>query len=121
MLSEAMLLDGASSAAKGVRSRCVGNWKCAYIPIETEYITFEPDKHAAVQLTKKTWFFEDFAASIRHRSVDSQRSEVIYTYSFRVRPRWLSKLMHPIVNRLLHREVKNRLQGLQSYLATLCQ
>ena len=119
MLSKAVLLDGASSAAKGVRSLCVGDWKSAYIPMETEYITFEPGQHAAVQLTRKTWFFENFAASIRHRPVDEQRSEVIYTYSFRIRPRWLTRVLRPIINRLLRREVENRLEGLRSYLATL--
>ncbi|MFZ1398714.1 MAG: hypothetical protein WAS33_17540, partial [Candidatus Promineifilaceae bacterium] len=42
LLSKAVLLDGAAEAGLGVRSLCVGTWRGLFLPLETEYIRFEP-------------------------------------------------------------------------------
>jgi len=116
MLSKAVLLDGAKSAAVGVRSLCVGDWTSGFIPMETEYISFARGERAAVKLTRGIWFFDRFAASIVHRPIDLGSSQITYTYAFRLRPRWLSKIVTPLVDRLLAREVRGRLRGLKKYL-----
>jgi len=119
MLSEARLLEPALVAAKGVRSLCVGTWRSAFIPMETEYISFRPGEVAAVRLTNQPPLFEHFAASIRHTVLDAGRSRVTYTYSFRTRPRVLSLLIEPVVARLMAREVRARLVALRNFVEHL--
>lgn len=116
MLCEAKLLDGATVAAEGTRSRCVGNWKCVWLPIESEYVSFESGKVAAVRMTNRPLFFDEFAATIRHVAINEVRSKVTYIYHFRSKPRWLSFLFEPIMNGSLQREVQHRLSSLKAFI-----
>ncbi|MCK6624634.1 MAG: SRPBCC family protein [Anaerolineae bacterium] len=117
MLREARLLGGASAAAAGVRSVCVGTWRSLFLALETEYVRFEPGRVAAVKLTNQPPFFEHFAATIRHEAIGEGRSRTTYIYFFRTRPRFLAPLLEPIMNMLLKREVRQRLYSLRRYLA----
>ena len=119
LLSKACLLDGATEAGLGVRSLCVGTWRGAFLPMETEYIRFEPGQVAAVSLTNHPPFFEQFAATIRHEPVAANCSRVTYIYFFRARPRLLVPIVEPIMDGLLKRETKKRLLALRNYFAEL--
>lgn len=119
LLSKACLLDGASEAGLGVRSLCVGTWRGGYLPLETKYIRFEPGRVAAVSLTNRPPFFEQFAATIRHDSMPDDRSRVTYIYFFRSRPRLAAPLLEPIMNFMLRRETQKRLHALREYLASV--
>lgn len=112
MLSEARLLAGAEVAGVGVRSRCVGTWKGAFQALETEYITFERGRVAAVKLTNRPLFFRDFAATIRHEPLGTHRSRVTYIYSFHVRP----GILAPVVRARFGREIRARLRRLRDYI-----
>lgn len=79
MLSEARLLGGAVAAGVGVRSLCVGTWRSAYLPMETEYVSFERGRVAAVKLTNRPALFERFAATIKHEELPEGRSRVTVT------------------------------------------
>ncbi len=116
LLSEARLLHGATEAGVGVRSLCVGTWRGAYLPMETEYIRFEPGRAAAVSLTNRPPFFAHFAATIRHEPLSDTRCRVTYIYFFRARPKALAPLLEPIMNLMLRRETKQRLQALRRYM-----
>ena len=116
MLSQARLLDGATAATVGVRSRCVGTWKGAFLVLETEYIQFERGRVAAVTLTNRPMFFDRFAATIRHDAIGEARSRTTYIYSFRARPRFLAPLLEPIMRRMLGREVHARLRSLRAFV-----
>lgn len=118
MLREARLLGGATAAGTGVRSRCVGTWRSAFLALETEYVRFEPGQVAAVKLTNRPPFFEEFAATIRHTALDAGRSRARYIYFFRARPRFLASFLEPLMNTLLRREVHLRLRSLRRYLAS---
>jgi hypothetical protein len=118
LLSKAVLLDGATEAAVGVRSLCVGSWRGLFLPLETEYIRFEPGRVAAVSLTNRPPFFDKFAATIRHKPLDAQRSTVTYSYYFRARPHLLTPLLEPTMNLLLQRETSKRLAALRHFLST---
>ena len=82
---------------QGVRSRCVGNWKCLWIPVEASDVSFESSKVAAVKMTNRPWFFKEFAATIP-------------------RPSWISPILDPVMNSVLSREVKHRLGSLKRYI-----
>lgn len=115
LLSKAMLLDGAAEAGLGVRSLCVGSWRGLFLPLETEYVRFVPGVAAAVSLTNRPPFFDQFAATIRHEPLGENRSRVTYIYFFRARPR----LLEPVMNVLLKRETQKRLDALRYYLARM--
>ena len=119
MLCEARLLNGAKVAAQGVRSRCVGSWKCLWIPIEAIYVSFKSGKVAAVKMVNRPLFFAEFAATIRHDALDSQSSTVTYIYNFKSKPRWLAPVFEPVMNAVLAREVRHRLRALKSYAERL--
>lgn len=119
MLCEARLLNGATVAAQGVRSRCVGSWKCLWIPIEAIYVSFKSGKVAAVKMVNRPLFFAEFAATIRHDALDSQSSTVTYIYNFKSKPRWLAPVFEPVMNAVLAREVRHRLRALKSYAESL--
>lgn len=113
LLRKAMLLDGATEAGLGVRSLCVGSWRGAFLPLETEYIRFAPGENAAVSLTNRPPFFNHFAATIRHEPLGENRSRVTYIYYFQARPRFLAPILEPLMNWLLKRETQKRLLALQ--------
>jgi hypothetical protein len=115
MLSQATLLESAV-AGVGVRSLCVGTWRSAFLPFETEYVRFERGRVAAVKLTNRPMFFDAFAATIRHEVTGDRRSRTTYIYSFRARPRLLAVLLEPILSLMLSREVRRRLQCLRAFL-----
>lgn len=116
MLSEARLLAGAAAAGVGVRSLCVGTWRGAFQPMETEYIRFERGKVAAVRLTNRPPFFHRFAATIQHDPIDQNRSRTTYIYSFQARPKLLAPLLEPLMNILIAREVRGRLRSLRAFV-----
>jgi len=116
MLREARLLGGAKEAGMGVRSLCVGTWRGGFQALETEYISFERGRVAAVKLTNHPAFFRDFAATIRHEAVGASRSRVTYVYSFRARPTFLAPMLEPIMDAGLRREIRGRLRGLRDYM-----
>jgi hypothetical protein len=118
MLREARLLDGATAAGLGVRSRCAGKWRGAYLALETEYIQFAPGRVAAVTMTNHPPFFAHFAATMRHGAISATHSRLVYTYSFRARPRWLAFVLEPLMNAMLRRETRQRLRALGGYLAS---
>lgn len=116
MLREARLLDGATEAGLGVRSLCVGTWRGLFLPMETEYIRFTPGKVAAVTLTNRPLFFEQFSATIKHEDLGDGRSRTTYIYFFRAAPHFLAPILEPIMNMILKREVRERLGSLRRYL-----
>ena len=111
-----MLLSGARAAGVGVRSLCVGTWRSAFLAMETEYVSFEPARAAAVKLTNTPPLFSHFAATIKHRALGEARLLTTYIYSFRARPRFLAPLLEPMLRRLLDAEVRGRLRALQHFL-----
>ena len=115
MLSEAHLLGGAAAAGVGVRSLCVGTWRSAYLPMETEYVSFERGRVAAVKLTNRPAFFDRFAATIKHEALSHGCSRVTYKYSFHARPRALAPVLEPIMNWMLGREIRQRLAALRDF------
>jgi hypothetical protein len=119
LLSEATLLREAKFADKGVQTRCVGTWRTGKVAMETEYITFELGRVAAVKLVNRPPLFEQFAATIRHKPIAPTRSSLTYIYSFRARPRWLAFILEPILHAALRRETKARLHSLKAYLERL--
>ena len=116
LLRKALILDGWNKAGKGVRTLCVGTWKSGGIGVETEYISFERGRVAAVKLCNRPLFFDSFAATIQHKNLEKERSMVSYIYSFRARPRMFRWILEPLMNLFFYRETKNRLRALKRFM-----
>ncbi|MFQ5903417.1 MAG: SRPBCC family protein [Candidatus Binatia bacterium] len=116
LLRKAQLLHGAEKAAKGVRSLCVGKWVVGGIALETEYVSYERGKVAAVKMTNHPLFFGTFTATLRHESLNDSQSKVTYIYNFRAKPKWMAWLFEPIMNYLLLKEIKSRLKALKNFM-----
>ena len=90
-------------------------WKCLWLAIEADYLSYEKGKVAAVKMSNKPMFFADFAATIRHDDLKDGRSKVTYIYHFDAKPRCLAFLLEPIMKFCLNREVTHRLAALKRF------
>ena len=109
-LQSAQLLDNAAEAAMGVRALCVshGGWE-----METEYVSFNPPQTTAVKMTRGPWFLESFAGSWRFEELAPRQTRVHFAYHLQAQPRWLARLLTPILMKVFLSETRNRLQALR--------
>jgi hypothetical protein len=118
-LREAHLLDGAQSAAVGVRARCVAHNGLA---METTYVSFQPPTVVAVKMTHGPRFISSFAGSWRFTELPSRpgppRTQVVFRYQIAGRPRWLSFLLDPLLAAIIGRETKRRLLAMKRVVET---
>jgi hypothetical protein len=117
LLQKAYLEPEFSQACAGAISVCQGRALLGGIALRTEYVSFQPAKVAAVKMLNRPPFFESFAASIRHRDIAENLSEIEYQYNFTAKPGWLRWLLHPLMNAVLKWETRKRLMSLKRYFA----
>ncbi|GAC1030770.1 hypothetical protein thsps21_15970 [Pseudomonas sp. No.21] len=91
-------------------------WK-RLLAMRTRFVNYQPGKVAAAMLVEPTGLFESWAASMRHRDIEAGRSELIYSFSLTLRPRWLGVLLDPLANRLFAWEARRRFAALAVFLA----
>ncbi len=99
-LRSAELLNGAVEPAVGVRALCVDQKGTA---METEYVSFNPPRAAAVKMTRGPWFLESFAGSWRFEEVNAGQTRVGFCYSLRARPWWLGLFLNPVLRQVFAR------------------
>jgi hypothetical protein len=108
-LIEAYLLDDAITADKGVKAWCVSK---NGLGMETEYVSFNRPKVAAIKMTKGPYMFKAFAASWAFKENGSGATTVTFLYSFSLR--FPFKLVGYFIKRVLKADVKQRLIDLQN-------
>jgi hypothetical protein len=118
-LREARLLDGAQSAAVGVRAWCVAH---NGLGMETTYVSFQPPTVVAVKMTRGPRIISSFAGSWRFTELPSQsdlaRTRVVFRYQIAGRPRWLAFLLDPLLAAVIQREMQRRLLALKRAVET---
>jgi hypothetical protein len=118
-LREARLLDGAQSAALGVRARCVTH---NGLGMETTYVSFQPPTVVAVKMTRGPRIISSFAGSWRFTELPSQPgstcTHVVFRYQIAGRPRWLAFLLDPLLGEIIRRETLRRLLALKQVVET---
>jgi ribosome-associated toxin RatA of RatAB toxin-antitoxin module len=112
-LREAVLLNGASAPAVGVRACCVAR---SGMKMETEYVSFVPPHVTAVKMTRGPRILESFAGTWEFEPIQEGKTRVTFRYNFRVRPRWLAWLLEPLAQRWFSRETRLRVLALQAEL-----
>ncbi len=116
------LLRSASTVAdappgKGVEAVCAAKWRLGGLSFRTRYVTFRRPDLAAVVLVGSPPLFASWAASIRHRPLGEDRSEVVYTLTFTCRPALLAPLVEPVALAAFRWETRRRLRALAERLA----
>ena len=115
LLSAAYLDDGYAEAEKGATSVCVGKWYLGSIALKTVYVTFDRPAVAAVKMVNRPPFFDSWAASLRHEDTKDGASDIVYTFHFTARPRYLRFVLDPLMGLVFTSEVRKRLRALKRH------
>jgi hypothetical protein len=116
LLSHASVEGGGSHPYVGAITVNKGRgWKRLFA-MRTRFVNYQPGQVAAAVLVEPMGCFQWWAASMRHRDIDTASSELTYTFTLRVRPKWLGRVLDPLVNRLFELETRNRLAAMADYL-----
>src|SRR5262245_39900912 len=108
-LIEARLVNAAAPGV-GVRAWCVG--RRPRIGMETEYVSFDPPRVAAVKMTRGPWFLRSFAGSWRFEPLSPTETRVAFRYSLVARP----GILRPLLAAYFARETRARLAALRGAL-----
>jgi ribosome-associated toxin RatA of RatAB toxin-antitoxin module len=112
-LREAVLRDGATAAAVGVRAWCVSR---SGIGMETEYVSFNPPRVAAVKMTRGPRVLESFAGAWEFEPAGEGRTRVTFRYNLRARPRLLAWPLESLARLWFARETRLRVLALRKVL-----
>lgn len=104
------LLDGATTAAKDVRTETVQRFGLRMV---TRYVSYNPPTNVGMTMTEGSWFFEKFGAGWRFSPdpIDSARTLVVWRYNFTCTPRWLAPIAERIGAFVLQRDIDRRIEG----------
>lgn len=115
LLREAHTVDGVAPA-RGVEAVCTARRSLGGLSFRTRYVTFSRPLLAAVVLVDAPFPFASWAASLRHRPLGDDRSEVVYTLTFTCRPARLAPLVEAVALAAFRWETRRRLRALAAYL-----
>lgn len=113
-LTRAELVAPATAPGVGVRAYCAAYFG---VGMETEYVSFEPPRVAAMRMTCGPWFLERFAGSWRFRAVAPGRTRVTFRYRLEARPRWAARVLTLVLGWVFARESRARLAALRAAVA----
>ena len=103
-------LDGATVAAKGVRTETVQRFGLRMV---TSYVSYAPPTNVGMKMLEGSWFFEKFGAGWRFSPVPGRpdRTLAVWRYNFTCRPRWLAPIAERIGALVLQRDIDRRIEG----------
>ena len=108
-LKKAKLVNGATSADKGVKAYCVAK---NGLGMETEYVSFNRPKVTAVRMTQGPFLFKTFFGSWTFKVVQQGITEVTFLYSFELR--FPFSLLTFFIKKKLQNNVRQRLLDLKT-------
>ena len=107
-LKKADLIEGATTAGKGVKAYCVAKNGLRMV---TEYVSFNRPKATAIKMTKGPFIFKSFLGSWTFKEIQPNLTEITFLYSFQLR--FPFNLVKGFVKRNLQDNVKQRLVDLK--------
>lgn len=118
-LVEQTQIDGAAPCPSvGAVSSNAGGGILRGLSMRTEFVAYERPRLAAARMIGRSFPFTLWAASMKHRPVDAQRSVMIYTYTLEAGPPLLRWLVEPVVQRIFTWQTRKRFARMQHFLAT---
>ena len=115
-LKKAVLINGATSAGKGVKAYCVAK---NGIGMVTEYVTYNRPQVTAIKMTKGPYMFQSFLGSWTFKQLPGEKTEVIFLYSFSLR--FPFKLFTTVIKNNLQANVQQRLADLKKHMENTAQ
>lgn len=105
-----VFLDGATAAAKGVRTFTVQRFGFRMV---SEYVSYHPPTNVGMKMTKGSWFFERLAGGWRFSAVEGDEGSTlaVWRYNFTCQPRWLAPIAERIGAFVLQRDIDRRIRG----------
>ena len=107
-VKEQHLLDGATAAAKGVRTSTRSRHGLSMV---SEYVTYKPPGHVGMRMVEGPWFFKSFSGGWNFTALDDGRTDATWRYNFTVKPAWLRFVADPIGRWLMNRDIRRRLDA----------
>ncbi len=105
-IREQHFLDGATRAAKGVRTRTRSRHGLTMV---SQYVSYNPPRNVGMTMREGPWFFETFGGGWRFKDVGEGQCDATWKYTFTVRPSWLKPIADPIGQWLLGRDIRTRI------------
>lgn len=117
LLSRAEIEGGSTHPYIGAISYNQGRgWK-RYLSMRTRFINYRNAELAAAILLEPSGPFEGWAATLRHRDLYDGTSELVYSFTLRLRPAALAVCLNGLAIRMLEYETRKRFIALSQYLA----
>jgi hypothetical protein len=114
-LKKADLIEGATTAGKGVKAYCVAKNGLGMV---TEYVSFNRPRATAIKMTKGPYMFKSFLGSWTFKEIQPNLTEIIFLYSFQLR--FPFSLATGLIKRNLKTNVKQRLDDLKENIERKC-
>lgn len=115
-LNRADIIEGATSASKGVKAYCVAKNGLGMV---TEYVTFNRPQVTAIKMTQGPFMFKSFLGSWTFKELSTDKTEVIFLYSFMLK--FPFSILKNFIKRKLQSNVKQRLIDLKNCIETNTQ
>ena len=112
---EMRFLDGATETAVGVRV-----WVRAKngFSMQVRFITLKAPEQVAMTMVEGPKIFRQFSGAWLFKPIDEGRTRATFRYHFTTRPRLLSVVMDPVLERILQKDMDARLAALKTSIET---
>jgi hypothetical protein len=116
LVRHSQVVGGAPCPYVGAVTENAGRGWLRGLAMRTRFVSFERPHLAAAVMIDRSFPFEQWAASMRHRVLPPDRSLLVYTYSLRVGPASLRWLLEPLVDWVFATQTRRRFRRLQAFL-----
>lgn len=106
-------LIGTAEAGLGEKAWCVSKHG---LGMETEYVSFNRPKVTAIKQSRKSLLFKSFAGSWVFEEKSPETTQVTFTYSYQLNFPFV--ILKNQLNKVLKKNVKQRLRDLKKYTET---
>ena len=107
---------GGTHPYAGAISTNIGRgWKTG-LSMRTRFLVYDPPRLASAEMCEPGGPFALWAASMRFFDRDDGLCTLVYTYSIKLRPRWLGLLLDPVASVLFAWETRRRFAAMACYL-----
>ena len=118
LVDQTQVEGGAPCPYIGAVSSNAGGGILRGLSMRTEFVAYDRPHLAAARMVGRSFPFTQWAASMKHRPVDAQRSVMIYTYTLQAGPAPLRWLVEPVVQRIFGWQTRKRFARMRDFLAT---
>ncbi|GAB3114095.1 hypothetical protein GCM10027055_19560 [Janibacter alkaliphilus] len=110
-IREQHFLDGATAPGVGVQTFTRSSFLGPLSPAMTSrYVSWRPPTSVGMTMVQGPWFFARFGGGWRF-SPEEGGTRAVWKYTYDITPSWLSPVAVPIGQRLLGREIRQRIEG----------